>query len=113
MNPREAALSRLIGEADQLIRRGFAEVTARGSTAKMKRIIARIAKERRARHTFASHPDLMGRLEGELARDVRFIKMAMNIPATERTRRTRRSRCTTCSGRRGRTRSRVACRGVS
>ena len=83
MNPREAALSRLIGEADQLIRRGFAEVTARGSTAKMKRIIARIAKERRARHTFASHPDLMGRLEGELARDVRFIQMAMNIPATE------------------------------
>jgi len=82
MNPREAALSRLIGEADELIRRGIAEVSVRGSTAQMKRIIARIAKERRARHTFASHPNLMGRLEGELERDVRFIKMAANIPPT-------------------------------
>jgi len=81
MNPREAALSRLISEAWDLISHGIADVRPNVKL-QMTRTLRRIDKERRARHTFASHPDLMGRLETELANDVRFIKTVMDEAVT-------------------------------
>ena len=72
-DPREAALSRLIAEAETLMDHGLAEPSVRGITAKMKRTIARIAKARRARHTFANAPEVMTHLESELARDVELV----------------------------------------
>lgn len=83
MNPREAALSRLIAEAHDLIRLGIASVRPKVED-QMMNTLRRIAKERRARHTFASHPDLMSRLEVELARDVDFIKTVMDETVTVR-----------------------------
>ena len=80
MNPREAALSRLIAEANDLIKLGIADVRPNVKL-QMTRTLKRIDKERRARHTFASHSTLMGRLEGELANDVRFIKTVMGDEA--------------------------------
>ena len=83
MNPREAALSRLMAEAETLINLGIADVRP-NVKAQMRRTLTRIDKERRARHTFASHPDQMGYLERELARDVDFIKMTMDDAVTVR-----------------------------
>ena len=81
MNPREAALSRLIAEARELVRRGIADVRPNVES-QMQRTLARIDKERRRRHTFANTPELMSRLEGELARDVNFIKAVMDESVT-------------------------------
>lgn len=74
MNPREAALSRLVAEARELIKSRMAEVRPNVMN-QMWATIMRIDRERRARHTFTSHPNLMSRLEGELARDVRYLNM--------------------------------------
>ena len=83
MNPREAALSRLMAEAHDLIRLGIADVRPNVKV-EMKRTLGYIERERRARHTFASHPNLMSRLERELARDVDFIKTVMDEAVTVR-----------------------------
>lgn len=83
MNPREAAFSRLIAEAHDLIRLGIADVRP-NAKAQMRATLTRIEKERRARHTFASHPTLMSRLEAELARDVHFIKTVAEEAVTVR-----------------------------
>lgn len=83
MNPREAAFSRLIAEAHDLIRLGIADVRP-NAKAQMRGTLNRIEKERRARRTFASHPTLMSRLEADLARDVRFIKTVAEDAVTVR-----------------------------
>ena len=81
MNPREAALSRLVAEARELIKSRMAEVRPNVMN-QMWATIMRIDRERRARHTFASHPDQMSRLEGELARDVRYLNMMSDESVT-------------------------------
>ena len=81
MNPREAALSRLVAEAQDLIKLGIADVRPKVKN-QMWATTIRIDRERRSRHTFASHPDLMSRLETELANDVRFIKTVMDEAVT-------------------------------
>jgi hypothetical protein len=81
MNPREAALSRLVAEARELIKSRMAEVRP-NVVNQMWATIMRIDRERRARHTFASNPKLMSRLEGELARDVRYLNMMSDESVT-------------------------------
>ena len=81
MNPREAALSRLVAEARELIKSSTAEVRP-NVTNQMLATLTRIDRARRARHTFASHPGLMSRLEGELARDVRYLNMMSDESVT-------------------------------
>lgn len=82
MNPREAAFSRLIAEAHDLIRLGIADARPNVKL-QMKRTLAHIDKERRARHTFTSHAAI-SRLEAELARDVHFIKTVAGEAVTLR-----------------------------
>lgn len=83
MNPREATLSRRVAEAKALLARAE-QLTVPDNAKKMvAQALARIEEERRLFHTFANAPDRMVELQGELARQVRWLEIKVTQMSDE------------------------------